>query len=264
MDWHHYWYKQTMNEEDEPITGEVEGIEGDAPAVQFGSKRPRRMTLEYLFDLREMVEEMRKKSKIKVHRFDIHDPTPDVVVELMEAGLGSYVPELVLSFFKSVSDGLELKWDYEEDDELKPGGHINVLNFGRVFGSWLDELWGVSAEDASEKDVNFTWELRALEALEVGDRKVMTVLHVAEDEPTYELYFHDPYGASHQLDLDFVDYFECLLDTRGFYGWQYMVSDVDFDQVPHAAERAREFHRVMPGLFPDEVFTRYRNPDADA
>lgn len=250
-----------MNEDDEPITGEVEGIEGDAPAVQFGSKRPRRLTLEYLFDLRELVDEMQAKPAIEVRRFDIHEPTPDVVVELMEAGLGSYVPELVLSFFKSVSDGLELEWTFKEGGESKPGGHINVLNFGRVFGSWLDELWGVTADGADGAEVDFSWELRALEAVQVGDRKMMTVMHVAEEQPTYDLYFHDPRGATHRLDLDFLDYFECLLDTRGFYGWQFMVSDVDFDEVPYAAERAREFHRVMPELFPGENFTRYRNPD---
>jgi len=148
--------------EDEPITGPVPGADENA-SVSFGAKRPRRLTLEYLFDLRELVDDMRARTGIDVKRFEIHDPTPDVVVELMEAGLGSYVPELVLSFYKSVSDGLELVWEFEDDGESKPGGHINVLNFGRVFGSWLDELWGVTAEDADEAEVDFSWELRALE-----------------------------------------------------------------------------------------------------
>lgn len=254
-----------MVEEDDIPTGEIpaDRVEDvvETPSVQFSRKRPRRIDSDYLFDLRDVVEDIRERDALQVERFEIHEPTPDVLVELMEGGLGTMIPEIILSFFQRVSDGLELEWTYFEDGDTRPGGAIQIMSFGRIFGSWLDELWGLAADDASAADVDFTWELRGLEKVELNGKSMMTVIHIAEEDPTYELYFHDPYGSTHRLDLDVVDYFECLLETRGFFGWQYLVSDVDFDAHPQAAELGRRFHSVMPDLFPDTLYSRYRNPD---
>ena len=254
-----------VNEDDTP-TGEVPvdaaDTGPDVPSVQFSRKRPRRIESDYLFELRDIVEDMLQRDGLEVQRFELHEPTPDILVELMEGGLGTMIPEIILGFFQRVSDGIELEWSYESEGVQEPGGAIRIVSFGRLFGSWLDELWGLAAEDASAAEVDFTWELRCLEKVELDGKEMMTVLHVAEKEPSYDLYFHDPYGGTHSMNLDVVDYFECLLETRGFHGWQYLVSDVDFDEHPEAAEVARRFHEMMPELFPDTFFDRYRSPDS--
>lgn len=234
--------------EDDIATGEVELDESGALALG----------LDDLLRLRDAVDELMDHPDFHLHKFDTFQPTSDVMVSMVESAAGIAVPSHILSFFREISDGLDLSWSLIQADTTE-GGSIAMYNFARVFGTWVDEVWGVVPDHGTPKDTDFSWELRPVEAPFPGGTH-FTVMHVPEFAPTYNLYYHDPRGTSHRLSIDFLEYFSCLMETRGFHGWQFLVSDVDFDTHRVARERAEAFHRVMPQMFPETDFSRYRKP----
>lgn len=235
-------------DEDDIPTGEFE-VEDEAAS---------RLDLEDLLQLRDTVDALVAHQDFHLLKYDTFQPTSDVVISMMETGIGIAIPTPVLSFFREISDGLDVVWTYFREGHEPSHGNVQLYNFGRVFGTWVDEVWGVVPEGGDQRDLDFSWELRPIEAPHPGGTHY-TVMHVPDFAPTYNLYYHDPKGSSHRLSVDFVGYFRCLLETRGFYGWQFLVSDVDFETHPVARERAEAFHRLMPKMFPDTDFSRYRN-----
>lgn len=244
-----------VHSEDDIPTGEFE-IDEDGVL-----RRPRKLNVNDLIDIKAVIREIDESNSLRLIKSEFFQPASDVVVTTIESGIGIAVPDNVLSFYQVISDGLEFEWNYKESDGTEQaGGGFHLYNFGRVFGTWVDEIWGVVPDGASETEHDFSWELRPVEAPHKGGSHY-TVLHVPDFAPGYGLYYHDPNHSSYRLDLDFASYFDCLLETRGFYGWQFLVSDVDFDQNPVAKQRARAFHEVMPRLFPDTDFSRYRTAE---
>jgi hypothetical protein len=78
-------------------------------------------------------------------------------------------------------------------------------------------------------------------------------------------------GEKYPLTLSIPQYFERLLETKGFIGWQYFFVDLDacdfgdpyfsenFAAVPNdGMYRMEEFLEVMPRLFPEQDFSFYR------
>ena len=160
-------------------------------------KRPksiRRLSPEYIYDLRDLVDDLFAHEDTELVTFETYRPASEMEINTAEDAMGIAVPAQVLSFFSQISNGFELEWEIVESGEKSPGGAINVYNFGKVFGSWLDDIWGVTHPEADEKALDFSWELRGLERGSKNDSPFITSLHVGEREPTYDLYFHNPKG----------------------------------------------------------------------
>ncbi|MEZ4459308.1 MAG: hypothetical protein R3E66_06195 [bacterium] len=240
-------------DEDDIPTGEFE-VDEDGVL-----QRPRRLKFNDLVQLKKLFEAFEKDDAFLLLRSEMYQPASDVVVSTIESGIGVAVPDHILSFYQAISDGVEFDWTFVEDGEEKAAGGFHLYNFGKVFGTWVDEVWGVVSPDATERERDFSWELRPIEAPYRGGQHY-TVMHVPEFAPGYGLYYHNPNGTSHRLDLDFAAYFDCLLETRGFHGWQFLVSDVDFAKDDYARQRAEAFHTMMPRLFPTTDFSGYRTP----
>lgn len=200
-------------------------------------------------DFQDVIDEMFMNEQINLVRHAIHKPAPDVLVSILEDSSGATVPDHMLSFYADLTDGLDLDWFLEDEDDV--GGSIEIYGLARVFGTWLDEIWGVG------DDTDFSWELRGIEAAHEG-QNYQTMVHIAEFAPTYDLYFREPAGQSHRIEVDFVEYLSLALESRGFWGWQFLVSDVDFEQHALAREVSERFHKWMPELFEDVDLSRFK------
>ena len=86
----------------------------DTPSVSFGTRKAQKLGFDYLVGLRTMIEDMNQRRRFDVSHYEFHEPAPDVLVEMMESGLGHAIPEAVLSFYQRVSDGFDLTWSYED------------------------------------------------------------------------------------------------------------------------------------------------------
>jgi hypothetical protein len=86
---------------------------------------------------------------------------------------------------------------------------------------------------------------------------------VTEVLPRYDLYWHASYEKTYPIRVDFLEYLECLIETRGLNGWQYMVCDVDLESDDEALERVIECARWMKKLFPEVDLSRYTTVEED-
>ncbi len=77
---------------------------------------------------------------------------------------------------------------------------------------------------------------------------------VEEEYPTYDLFVHDlKTHTSRLLEVSFREYFDCLLASRGTYGWRAMLlEDADADD-----ERTAQFLEVAQRFFPRDELTRW-------
>jgi hypothetical protein len=204
---------------------------------------------EYLLDFRQMVHELKTDDAVCNVEWATYDPVPDFTLETMEHGLGLTVPEFITEFYR-LTDGLYLSWDRRTNDGPVPGGGFEVFDFATVFDSWLDTLWANDTPDDCDDD--FLWSLRGIAETPADQMPEMIVMCVEEEYPTFDLFIHDADTFdSHLLGLDFHDFLYALLETRGVYGWPYLVCEDEWaDNTPQARRRDRARHR-LEDWFPD-------------
>lgn len=247
-----------MNEDDIE-TGEFEAVELDdegTPVIPVVSE-------DWLWRMQGAVSQMHKKKGFEVRFEENFRPAAHVVKETLQSAAGMTVPTTIASLW-DITDGYELGWLYvdEESGEQIAAGDVHIFGYGDVFGSWLGKLWGEHPEDASEAEIDFTWEIRGFDA--AGDHSPYgAVFHVAEVLPRYDLFWHAPHEKTYPIRVDFLEYLECLVETRGLHGWQYMVCDVDLQEDDEALERVRECTRLMRKLFPEVDLSRYTTVEED-
>ena len=225
---------------------------GEEPNGAQHEKKRQLLNWDLLFDFRAMVAELEETEGIVDVHWRMHDPIPNFTIETIEHGLGVTVPHRVRSFYE-VSDGLEFSWNYVIDGEKHAGGGAHLFDFATVFDNWLDSLWlGEVGQDAEDED--FLWSLRGFDQHSHPDFSDMIVLCVEEEYPTYDLFLHDlDQRSSELLELSFREYFDFLLETRGVYGWQFLLSEHASADDP----RAEHFFEVVEHFFPDVDLTRF-------
>lgn len=214
-----------------------------------------------LFDFHAMIEELRATEGIVDVQATIHPPVPLFTINTIEHGLGIRVPPRIRSFYM-VCDGLEFCWSYEQDSQVIPGGGAHLFDFATVFDSWLDSLW-LSEASMSAEQVDFMWTLRgfdrtfydpALGASALAQRE-MVVMCVEEEYPTYDLFVHDPKTrTSRLLDASLREYFDCLLATRGTFGWQKLL----LEDPEGEADNLSDFFQRTERFFPPSDLRRWR------
>lgn len=234
----------------------------EAPEVEL--REPDGLGWDLLFDFHAMIAELEQTPGIVEVKSAVHPPVPIFTIETIEHGLGIRVPEHIRSFYM-VCDGLEFSWSYEDDEEVLPGGGAHLFDFATVFDSWLDSLWVVGG-DLDEETQDFLWTLRGFDRTYQSDwfqahddlkepvDEQMVVMCVEEEYPSYDLFMHDlSTGDSRLLNASFRDYFDCMLASRGIYGWQRLLFDEaeqqgDFEELLARSER----------FFPAEALARWR------
>ncbi|MFW5966688.1 MAG: hypothetical protein ACOCV2_04170 [Persicimonas sp.] len=206
--------------------------------------QPDRLGWEMLFEFQAMVTELRQTEGIVDVYFRRYEPVPDFTIETIEHGLGTRVPDRIKSFYR-VTDGLEFGWSYTVDGETLPGGGAHLFDFATVFDNWLDSLWSVDPEEFSESELDFFWSLRGFDRLGDAEAGHMIVLCVEEEYPTYDLFVHDLHTRdSKLLELTFGEYIDRLLESRGAYGWQHLLTEepaTDSTITDHVFEMAERF-----------------------
>lgn len=215
---------------------------------------------DFLLDFRQMVRELERDDDICHVEWATYDPVPDFTLETLEHGLGITVPEFITEFYR-LSDGLYLSWDRRTDDGVIPGGGFEVFDFATVFDSWLETLWPTDPADPPDScDADFLWSLRGVatppHASTADDAPTklehMIVMCVEEEYPTYDLFVHHPDDfESHLLKLDFHGFLDALMETRGLYGWPYLVVETDLAEESKLTTIQQRTRRRLDQWFPE-------------
>ncbi|GAA3727624.1 hypothetical protein GCM10022225_06220 [Plantactinospora mayteni] len=75
-----------------------------------------------------------------------------------------------------------------------------------------------------------------------------------------EIWYYDSSDGELKLDLDYAQYIDTLLVTRGTNGWQYLYADVDLTEsgLAGVGDDLRTMLDVFPELFPDHDYADLR------
>ena len=208
---------------------------------------PRGVGYDWVEKVIAVITELDRHPDLRIDKFQMHPPVSDFVKETMGDSMAFELPDAILSYYK-VCDGLDLEWSYRDGAAFHPGGSIQLYGYGEVFGSWLNVLWGTTVEGADEDEVDFSWEIRAIDGGQAGD-DFLTVMHTPETLPSFNLYYREPAGETFTLAVDFLEYLDAMLEARGALGWQALVAETSDRSHPTLKTKAKQATGIINRFF---------------
>ncbi len=181
----------------------------------------------------------------------------------IEGGLGYKLPDNFKQYIFP-SSRLSVCWHYEIDGKYEVGGEFSLRNLYAVLCVEQDQLW---TEHSSEPEKKFLKTLRVFDRYPNVGADKYTAFKVEDKVASPEIWYCDEDDDRYyKLDLEYNDYLECLLETRGFYGWQILFSSKIESFVYKHRDLAsnttikwiQKRLEDMPKLFPNTDFSKYQ------
>ena len=192
----------------------------------------------YLEEFKKMVDELNQHPEIIVTDFVINPPATEEEIKFAEKKFK--LTNDMLEFYKS-ANGITLSWELEdtEDTEDTVRGKIELLPVEKVFGDWKNTIYF---------DFDGGDEFKSLHPLDFFVNEACAALNL-EDSDNPEVYYHYCGEEMNTLKMDFKEYLNALLKTRGFWYWQtVVVAELTGEENTTEPEN---FRVNMPKLFPD-------------
>jgi hypothetical protein len=204
---------------------------------------------------------------VVVERTHVGNPIRKAYINMTFEDFGKMLLPESLGVFQEF-DGAFLAWKYSTaDDEDLWGGEFDIPQY-----SYLLENPDIKFDlppFASEGRFS-EFELHLFDQYQESLQSTLKVGLELRDGKEHLWLWNDD-GEKYPLTLSIQQYFERLLETKGFIGWQYFFVDLDacdfgdpyfsenFAAVPNdGMHRMEEFLEVMPRLFPDADYSFYR------
>jgi hypothetical protein len=156
-----------------------------------------------------------------------------------------------------LSDEISLYWGYElKEDEHENGGEFRLSSLSHIFTFSKPELW---YEEMEEEEKEFYKKLIPFDDHPNTGDGVMGVFKMENGIASPEIWLYDNNGLCHKMDLDYPGYLDYLLETKGFYGWQYLFCEIDLSDYYFASAKNQleTMLKVLPQLFPDQDYKKY-------
>ena len=190
----------------------------------------------YLEEFKKMVDELSQHPEIIVTDFVINPPATEEEIKFAEKKFK--LTSDMLDFYKS-ANGVKLSWELKDTEGTEDTvmGNMELLPIQEVFQDWKDIIYW----DDNDK-------YKLLHPLDFFVPEACAVLNLdGSDNP--EVYFHYCGEDQHPLKMDFKEYLNALLKTRGFWYWQtVIVAELTGEENTSEPEN---FRVNMPKLFPD-------------
>lgn len=163
--------------------------------------------------------------------------------------------------FYSEFDGLKVEWKYNPAKQKSTEGYVNILPFYKmVLGNndtlWENEIWGKQTPD---KDLAFYKNLKIFDYFE-KDNVHCVCLEVSGKTITPNLWiFREGYEPV-PMKINITEYIEKLIYTKGFWGWQYLFTDINLSLDKHEGLLAgiKESIESWSDLFSPETLTKIK------
>jgi hypothetical protein len=209
--------------------------------------------------MRSIIEGIKRAPNIKVLKLDadteeIDQATMEMVFSKIEERAGI---KLDVSFndYLFMADELSLCWDYELDDDEDNGGEFRLINLLNVFALKPQMLW---TEDMAEKEQQLLRKHYPFDDHPVTGDGAMGTFKIEPGANDPEVWFFKMPDERYRMDLTYREYLDCLLETRGYFEWQYLFCDVDIKRHPtDLAGRLEKMLQDLPKLYPETDFTKY-------
>jgi hypothetical protein len=216
------------------------------------------MYQEYEKRVIKVFEDLKKDQKIIIKEIsdDFEELSDDRVIKKVLRVENSFkvkVPEEFYSYIFSL-DELKLNWNINFGDCFETGGEIYITN---ITGMFLNPLTTFDKNTVPPHEAKLLkqgyrfFDFRAasgdMAAVKVNNGQVESNVYwvLAAEEPI-------------RLNLSYPEYMEHILKVRGLHFWQYLFSDLTFDEVDfNLEEELTERLPYLTMLFPAEDFSEY-------
>jgi hypothetical protein len=181
---------------------------------------------------------------------------PDSIFDelAMHSGI-SLDPKFRAHLFTAQSMGC--RWEISSS-EPPLRGEIHLLDMYSALASDQPVFFVESEDDEEEELLD---ELRIIDRAPYGGGGEMAAVRRMPGSSDPELWFYEPGSGIHRLDIGYCEYIDTLLITKGVYGWQYLFTDLSFEdaRVGGHVWRIKLMLDVFPDVFPDHDYTALRH-----
>ncbi|MEV0369964.1 hypothetical protein AB0I10_09090 [Streptomyces sp. NPDC050636] len=149
-------------------------------------------------------------------------------------------------------EGLSSHWGIE-----LAGMHLRgEFSIRHIAAAMLSVGVDLATEDTPEEDRLAFSELRVFDEHLQGGGGSLAGLRIQPGMTSPEVWYYEGTHSIFKLDLDYAEYLDTLLVTKGTYGWQYLFAadstqDNDFQD---AAENMQNMLSVFPNIFPEHDY----------
>ncbi|MFF4547208.1 hypothetical protein [Streptomyces sp. NPDC001435] len=116
-----------------------------------------------------------------------------------------------------------------------------------------------AVDEPSEQESRLYTELRPFDEHPRGGGGTLAALRVPPGVTVPEVWYYHATRGIFRMDIGYPEYLDALLVTKGAYGWQYLFTEVAFDDIDFqgAAENIHNMLQVFPEIFPDHDYTPF-------
>lgn len=217
--------------------------------------------LQYVDRFKLIFELLKNKTDVKEVREKFEDDIDDIVYvykRIKERNDYSNLPEKFQAYF-ALDDNLGCKYFF--NDGLG-GGEFNLRWVCRLLKlDDYDEELGYEGQPEEEAKLFKTF--RVIDSHpEAGDNKWGVISLVEGYSPPNEppVYFVDR-GRAFDMNMQYGDYLDALLETYAIYNWQYLYCDIDLSENSEFSYVYNSLDKGIKGLssaFPDKDFSKLR------
>lgn len=139
------------------------------------------------------------------------------------------------------------------DPEGDEGGEMSVPNLYSAVRKSLT----LATPAMSQADQDLLRRFRLIDDQPSSGMGRLAAVRVESGKLTPGVWFVDVKRATLPLDVDYCGYLEALLDTKGYYGWQYLFADINLSAPENRNLRAdlARMLELLPKLFPGHDYT---------
>lgn len=208
-----------------------------------------------------MIRELENHSRINVLENHIDPSIDEKKISEIEEDFDIRLDKPISDFYQQVG-GLKLEWSVSLEDEAQIDtsdqitGSVHLLPLEQVFAGWNDDEWF--------NDLWFDWmdearreSLKKLKPFDYFDNQDSGCIcfKLQDGILNSNLQYNSVDYGINELQADFSTYIDLLLETRGFFRWQFLtVSDKTIDGYKSHYD---EFFSLMPKLFPKTDFSKF-------
>lgn len=221
--------------------GDVVVVEDDASTLEreagFRTQETPWAAGSYIARFREMVSALENDSRIEIEECTINPPA--TAAEIAEAEQVHPMSPAMKAFYEE-ANGLTLLWSVPSaDEDSSTCGRIKLLPIQEAFSSWKDVIWFDEEWDDGSK--------KAFHPIDFFVEEGCATIHL-DGSANPKIYFHSCGEEMDAMELDFAQYLELLLKTRGWWYWQKAFS-TDVSQQCYTTEPST-FRAGMRKFFP--------------
>ncbi len=182
---------------------------------------------DYIALFSQLNEELEKMPGMQVEDFYYSEEADVELLNSIESDFSIKFSNPVRTFY-SQCNGMNIKWKYEgESENGQVAGRIWLQDIEEVFygpgkNYWKDDIWN---NKMSEEEQHNRKLLKPFDYFDPDDSGC-ACFDVSENVIGAQLIIHSVDNGMSSLNLNFENYLETALKTRGIYGWHYLYANL--------------------------------------